>query len=623
MTVAEFNLMGRAKKVINQDVSVVSINFDAAGRLTSRSTTPANGTTATTETFAYDGLDRVTSQATTSTNPAETLPTSTSYKYSEANQAPNVEKTITITPTSGPQIQSTIETDYLQSGRPAQTVLPSGRTLAYDYNDAGKLEEIATAGTAAEIKYIGGRRKELTTGPVTTTFDYDPPASGLRVSATNHSSSGTPLDSRTNTWDENYNRVGRDIDSAPNAPAAWAKAHTYVYDGLDRMEQSTTDGASQKDYDLDEAGNRRQTTDGDYTLSGTGKFLHQYSGAPEGAMAYDGAGRLSERLGPGRSYKYDAMGRLKELIVGASVDVEDFSGFDPDQFDLTGEWDIESDWNNDYLRETSPNSGGRLLLPPVSNLRTFTFRYQTEQDPATPNIFDPEYYAQVVLRAAQLPNNEWKFLALVIQPDGIYLREWNADVVTELGGVAVPIPQDQWHTVTIELSGELNGEGHEVVVVKHLLADTTETQSIQAETSVLGEGSIGFGVGEKAEFKFDDLLTDTPTVAPVALRYHYDAQGRVVGRTLAPGTQDEETQYFIYDNDRIVQELLIDQGNTVLVAEWVYGSYIDEILAMYRVAARPTITCKTISTTSSRLRIATAIPSNATPTTTMARRRCG
>jgi len=150
---------------------------------------------------------------------------------------------------------------------------------------------------------------------------------------------------------------------------------------------------------------------------------------------------------------------------------------------------------------------------------------------------------------------ERTILASVAPSDGIYLREWIDDEVSELGGVAVPIPHNQWHNVTIELSGELDGEGQEVVTVKQLLAGATEAQSIQAETSVLGEGAIGFGVGAKAEFLFDDLTTDTPTVAPIALRYHYDAYGRVVGRTLAPGTQNEDTQYFLYHNDRIIQEL--------------------------------------------------------------------
>lgn len=72
--------------------------------------------------------------------------------------------------------------------------------------------------------------------------------------------------------------------------------------------------------------------------------------------------------------------------------------------------------------------------------------------------------------------------------------------------------------------------------------------------------------------------------ASTALRYHYDAIGRVVGRTLDPGGVGEESQFFIYDGDRIIQEL-DESGN--LVAAWDYGVYIDEILVMYRDVVPP------------------------------------
>jgi len=36
---------------------------------------------------------------------------------------------------------------------------------------------------------------------------------------------------------------------------------------------------------------------------------------------------------------------------------------------------------------------------------------------------------------------------------------------------------------------------------------------------------------------------------------------------------------YVYDSDRIVQKL---DGSGNLVAEWVYGTYIDEVLAMHR-----------------------------------------
>ena len=91
---------------------------------------------------------------------------------------------------------------------------------------------------------------------------------------------------------------------------------------------------------------------------------------------------------------------------------------------------------------------------------------------------------------------------------------------------------------------------------------------------------IGFGVGAEGRFRFDNLRADVPSSGGVALACEYDAMGRVVGRTTFDNNGAVASQrYYIYDNDRIVQEL---DGNGVTVAEWVYGSYIDEPLAMYR-----------------------------------------
>ena len=204
-----------------------------------------------------------------------------------------------------------------------------------------------------------------------------------------------------------------------------------------------------------------------------------------------------------------------------------------------------------------------------------------------PDHFDPRYYATALLHATQYEapsenEGEWRYLGLVIQPDGLYLREWDLDSVTELGGVALDIPHGQWHDATIEIGGE---DGT-TVTVKHLRAGADETESFEAETTIPGGGRIGFGVGSEADFRFDDVGTrnDVTLTASTALRYHYDANGRVVGRTLDPGEVTEESQFFIYDGDRIIQEL-DESGN--LVAAWDYGVYIDEILVMYRDVEAP------------------------------------
>ena len=92
---------------------------------------------------------------------------------------------------------------------------------------------------------------------------------------------------------------------------------------------------------------------------------------------------------------------------------------------------------------------------------------------------------------------------------------------------------------------------------------------------------VGFGVGEKADYHFEDLRIDALSVMPVtvALRYHYDTRGWVVGRTLNPGTPEEELLFYVYDGARIAEQV---DGDGDLVAAWDYGTYIDEPVAMHR-----------------------------------------
>ena len=92
---------------------------------------------------------------------------------------------------------------------------------------------------------------------------------------------------------------------------------------------------------------------------------------------------------------------------------------------------------------------------------------------------------------------------------------------------------------------------------------------------------VGFGVGEKADYHFEDLRIDALSVMPVtvALRYHYDTRGWVVGRTLNPGTPEEESLFYVYDGARIAEQV---DGDGDLVAAWDYGTYIDEPVAMHR-----------------------------------------
>jgi len=419
-----------------------------------------------------------------------------------------------------------------------------------------------------DLKYVGGRRAEQTiNSEVKTEYTYDTDVSGLKVKGTQHTDANSPttvLDERENMWDANYNRTSRDIRAGP---ASLQTTHNYGYDELDRMET----GSSTANYTLDAAGNR---TDASYALTGTGEKLHQYASTPAGDFGYDAAGRLSDRTTAGRSYRYDALGRLKELVNSATGVVPGNTAFLNQSTTVSGTW-IEE---NDYIRESSAGAGRLLWTNAPVDLTKFELRFWRVDTAPTPppEPYGPEHYAQVLLRAFEYGpgtnEHEWRFLALTIQPDGVFLREWNEDEVDELGGVEVDIPDGVWHDLTIELKGD------DEVTVKLDLDGATDVETIEATTGIPPGGDAGLGVGESAEFRFKDIKTDQPVAASVALRYHYDIAGRVVGRTLDPGGAND-SQFFIYDDDRIMLEL---DGNGAVIAEWVYGVYIDEIIAMYR-----------------------------------------
>jgi len=556
----------RPKTVRKPDGTVVTNAYDQVGRLTARNTVAPTGVLATNESFTHDALGRVTSEAVTAGT--DTIATSIGYDYVDFPGFPQVEKEITLITPSGTYAQ-TITTDYEHTGLATGKTF-NNRNLGYTHNDAGQPSTMTVDGsTVADLKYVGGRRAEKTIGgEVTADYSYDTADDGYKVTGITHTddSSGVTLDDRTNQWDDNYNRTERKLFVAPNATPATPITHTYGYDELDRMNE----GSSTTNYTLDAAGNR---TDASYALTGTGEKLHQYASTPSGDFGYDAAGRLSDLTTANRSYKYDALGRLKELVNSATGLVPGNTAFLNQSTTVSGTW-IEE---NDYIRESSAGAGRLIWTSAPVDLTKLELKFWREDSapPPPPEPYGPEHYGLVLLRVTQYTaapdTDEWRFLALTIQPDGVFLREWDKDVVTELGGVEVDVAEDVWHDVTIEINDD-------DITVKLDLDGATDVETIEATTSIPACGDAGLGVGASAEFRFKDMGSDKPVAGSVALRYHYDTAGRVVGRTLDPGGANV-SQYFIYDDDRIKLEL---DGSGNVVAEWVYGVYIDEIIAMYR-----------------------------------------
>lgn len=69
---------------------------------------------------------------------------------------------------------------------------------------------------------------------------------------------------------------------------------------------------------------------------------------------------------------------------------------------------------------------------------------------------------------------------------------------------------------------------------------------------------MGFGVGEKAEYRFDEVRLSSPSLSSEELskltEYVYDALGRRVAMTDYTGAFARTTRY-LYAGDRIIEEL--------------------------------------------------------------------
>ncbi len=540
---SDFDAVGNPKTITDPNGTVVDIEYDGMDRVVSRTTTtPAADVRPVTETFVYDGLSRPTAVASDSASSA--------FTYNLMSAIP----TVTETQSVGPVTLNPVVHTYSHGGRAKTMAYPGGRAVEMHYNVAGQLNTINDGGaTVADYDYIGGRvGRRVLGGAVRMTLAYTPATSVGHVTGVTHTkvSGGATLENWSLGWDAVFNKTVRN-DVARSVP------HGYSYDALDRL----------SNYTLDAAGNRAGAG---YTVTG----LHEYSASPYGNFGYDANGNLHELTSVSEEYIYDAQDRLVEHWVTGTTAHDDISTTIPANYTtLAGTWSA----SGGYLHETGA-SWGRILRSNVpADLSDFSFGYLPTHDPADPShTFDPEYYALAMLRANEDPGTgEWTYLALVIEPNRLSLREWVDDAVTELDSAAVASAQDAWYRVKVTL-----GVGG-AVSVYHGVQGGPLTEVLSGTTSITDPGDVGFGVGDHGDYWFDDvrLVSPTASATSVGVRYTYDALGRRVAETVFAPDGAAATTYFVYDGDRIVEEVDAD-GN--VLASYVYGQYVDEVLQMRR-----------------------------------------
>jgi YD repeat-containing protein len=329
---ATYDVHGNVVSSTDANGTVTTYNYDLNNRLLQKTILPALGVATTTslETFAYDGLGRVTQ----ANNNAST----TSFTYDSLGRS--------LTET---QNGLTVTSTYDAAGNRLTVAYPGGRTLGYAYDAANLPTTVSllassdgeAPGVLSTNHYIGGQLERVVNRNNTrTSYSYNgvvgtanaPGDSGWgqvsRVQTVNVTS-GAVIDDTTYRHDAAQNQTGK-TTSFPGKVTAKA----YQYDAADRLVNTVvTTNATQTaniTYTLDNAGNRLNVTGdnhpGAYTLNNTlpepADFqVNQYTTTPVGNFSYDKNGnRKAETSGAStlRTFSYDYANRLVAINSGST-----------------------------------------------------------------------------------------------------------------------------------------------------------------------------------------------------------------------------------------------------------------------------------------------------------------
>ncbi len=335
---------GNVTQITDPVGSVISDTYDALHRRTARSITLAAGYGGTTtETYAYDALDRL-----IQASDNDAVVTQTYGDLGLASFVYEEQQSYAV----GSALPKTVKTTRDANGWRKNLHYPGGLTLTHTRNALGLLTGIGDGlATIASFTHVGARPRSTTfeNGTVTTT-SY----TGFRgeVASVNHQTSlGGTVVRLEYGYDPNHDRLYERF-GGPGSPG-----DAFAYDGLRRLATAWQNAAdptvtpplgtytSRIDYVMDDDGNRRAVAvtpfGGSSTLTPyTTNNAYQYTSVGAIPYAWDANGNLTSDttrtfvydyrnqlvevkdalLGTTiAAYRYDALGRRIEKAVGPGV----------------------------------------------------------------------------------------------------------------------------------------------------------------------------------------------------------------------------------------------------------------------------------------------------------------
>lgn len=326
--------------------TTTTLTHDALGRMTSRSdSNPAQAVKKVgTETFGYDGLNRLLSAAAVDYTNSNTWTASAAYdtlsnRISDtASTTPPGASTPTVVVGAAIAANALGQVSGLTYPWPPGSDAPD---LAFTYDSANRLDEIfGTALNDADAssmthEYLGPDRTLKTTIPLSSTktlnaqFNWATGTTKRLVDVTQYASEGA-VNTTLLKHDYQWDNLGRMTARQDNKNLGGFSDHTFAYDSLDRLTKSPRTSS----YAYNNAGDRTPVTLGtfphsyavwgglSYTQDANGNILTSGSGATQKKYTFDSHNRLiSSQIGSGTitQYVYDAFGRRVKKVAGSTV----------------------------------------------------------------------------------------------------------------------------------------------------------------------------------------------------------------------------------------------------------------------------------------------------------------
>jgi YD repeat-containing protein len=296
----ESNVYNRANNLVQHtdaNGSVLTYSYDALNRRVQTDVARAAGVVGSTrQTFAYDGLSRLT-QATDNNDPADSGDDSaTVFSYGSLNHV-----------RSETQDGKTVASTYDGVGNRITQTYPGGMTLTTTYDALNRVKTISDgSGQLASYDYIGPWRvfRRSNANGTYVAYSYDGVS---RLTGVDHRLSSD--DSLLTGFTCALDRAGHVLTETAQPGGVLT---TYSYDSLYRLTGYQRPGLTQA-FSYDAAGNRTEETRNGQVIAYTVDVMNRYTTIGGLPQSYDANGNLAADTA--NIYRYDAFNRL----AGSSV----------------------------------------------------------------------------------------------------------------------------------------------------------------------------------------------------------------------------------------------------------------------------------------------------------------